>query len=167
LEPKSVRILKFTLVAAILVLLVVALTAPDSWRYRAGRTTIKPMDLLVLAIPLAGLLLVYECVRSIFRSLGRRSEATVSDHLFLKRFVSGEYGYRINRSLLGSKIVYTERAADRCHELMLPAKDWGRGKLRYECLSVEEWKKLTPPWAWPRKDEIEYRIKKDWLCDCD
>jgi hypothetical protein len=125
------------------------------------------MDLLVLAIAMAGLLLVYECVRSIFRSVARRREATVSDQLFLRRLVSGEGSYRINRSLSGSKIIYKERMGSEWHELILPADDWGRGKLRYDCLSMEEWKRLTPPWAWPRKDEIEYRIKTDCICDCD
>jgi hypothetical protein len=124
------------------------------------------MDLMIPAIPLAGLMLVYECLRSIVRSLARRKEAEISNQVFLNRLASREGGYRISRSFLGSKIVYQERLGGRWLELTLPAKDWGRGKLRYECVSLDEWERLTPPWAWPRKDEIEYRIKADWLCDC-
>jgi hypothetical protein len=75
--------------------------------------------------------------------------------------------YLIRRAFFGDRIVYKELFGGCWRKLNVPAEDRGRGRFKYKIMSDEVWRAQMPEWAWNRKDDIEFRIVSDIICDHD
>ena len=86
-EPKAVRILKGIIIGSVLLLIPVSFFAEGTIKLKVGHENfiLRPFELLFFAIPLIGLLLVYECIRGVAMAVKKRRMIAAMDEAFVAR----------------------------------------------------------------------------------
>lgn len=89
-EPKAIRIMKFIVIGMVVVLIPISFLIEGTIRVRIGHGSFRlsPFEILFLAIPMIGLLLVYECVRSVVLILKKRKLTAAADAAFVARLAA-------------------------------------------------------------------------------
>lgn len=89
-EPKAVRILKFIVIGMVVILIPISFLIEGTIRVKIGpgNISLRPFEILFLAIPMIGLLLVYECSRSVVLSLKKRNLTAAADSAFVARLAA-------------------------------------------------------------------------------
>ena len=84
------RILKFIVISMVVILIPISFLVEGSIRVKIGPgiLSLRPFEILFLAIPMIGLLLVYECVRGVVLVLKKRKLIAASDAAFLARLAA-------------------------------------------------------------------------------
>ncbi|MEO5912756.1 MAG: hypothetical protein ABIS50_00875 [Luteolibacter sp.] len=89
-EPQAVRILKAIIIGSVVVLIPISFFIEQSVTLKIGHgnVSLSAFEILLLAIPMIGLLFVYECVLGVVLVLKKRKMIASADDAFIARLAS-------------------------------------------------------------------------------
>lgn len=79
-------VLRNTVVVVAILVTLAAMLAPATMTFRVAGWRVTPFDLMAVTVPALLLLLVFECIRAIVRTIGIRRQSAASDQAFYEEF---------------------------------------------------------------------------------